>query len=194
MVGRSLVLAAVLALGVVGISWADKKVEDAPAAIAVFKKIEGVAPYFDAAYGFAVFPHIGKGGLGIGAARGRGRVYRGDEITGVSIMTEVSIGLQLGGQAYRQIVFFEDERAYNDFTSGGFEFDAGAGAIAVTASAQASASSGGASATASSGGESGTTSVGEGYRKGMKIFTIGLGGLMYEVSIAGQNYRFKPLN
>jgi len=192
MVRRSLVLVVVLGLCLFGTSWAADEVEDAPKAIQVFKSIDGVAPYFDTAYGFAVFPHIGKGGLGVGAARGKGQVYRGETISGVATLSEVSWGLQAGGQAYRQIVFFEDASAYNSFTSGNFEFDAGAGAIAVTASGEASAGSQGSQASGSAGGESGAAASGREYRKGMAVFTVGLGGLMYEVSIAGQKYKFKP--
>ncbi len=192
MVRRILVLVAGLGLCLVGMSWAAGAVKNTPEAIEVFKSIEGVASYFDTAYGYAVFPKIGKGGLGVGVARGKGEVHRGGEITGVATLSEVSWGLQAGGQAYRQIIFFEDERAYTDFTSGNFEFDAGAGVIAVTASTDASAGTTGAGTSASSGGESGRAAAAREYRKGLAIFTVGLGGLMYEISIAGQKYKFKP--
>ena len=189
---RSFVFAICLCLYLVGASSAADTVKNARKAIDVFKNIDGVAPYFDTAYGYAVFPKIGKGGLGIGAARGKGEVHRGGEITGVATLHEVSWGLQAGGQAYRQIVFFEDQRAYSDFTSGNFEFDAGAGAIAVTASGEASAGTTGTGTSGSSGGESGKATAAREYRKGLAVFTVGMGGLMYEISIAGQKYKFHP--
>ena len=172
--------------------WAARKVEDYSQTIGNFKKSADVAPFFDTAYGYAVFPSIGKGGLGIGASHGKGQVYSGGKVTGFSSLTDVSIGFQAGGQAYSQVVFFEDERAYNDFTSGNFEFGAQASAIAVTASATASAGSEGAEAGASSGGSGGSQATTD-YYKGMIVFVIGKGGLMYEAAIAGQKYGFKPV-
>ena len=129
--------------------------------------------------------------IGIGAAHGKGQVYRGGKVTGYSSLTDLSIGLQAGGQAYRQVIFFQDKRSYDEFTSGSFEFDAGAGAVAVTASADASAGTQGAGASASPGGGSGAAS-GHQYHKGSLVFTISTGGLMYEATIAGQRYSFKP--
>jgi lipid-binding SYLF domain-containing protein len=114
--------------------------------IDVYKKSEAVQPFFKSAYGYAVFPTIGKGGLGIGGAYGKGQVYRGGQATGEASLVKVSIGWQAGGQAFSQIIFFEDERAYDEFTSGEFEFDASASAVAITAGAQAKAGTGGATA------------------------------------------------
>lgn len=188
---RSLILIAVLALCLAVPSWAKRTQKDYSNTIEIFKSVSGVAPFFDSAYGYAVFPSIGKGGLGIGAAHGKGQVYGGGKVTGYSSLTDLSIGLQAGGQAYRQVVFFQDKRAYDEFTSGSFEFDAGAGAVAVTASADASAGTQGAGASASPGGASGAAS-GHEYHKGLLVFTISTGGLMYEATIAGQHYSFKP--
>ena len=84
------------------------------------------------------------------------------------------------------------KRAYDEFTSGSFEFDAGAGAIAVTASADATAGTQGAGASASPGGRTGSA-AGYSYHKGLLVFTIGTGGLMYEASIGGQKFGFEPL-
>ncbi len=170
---------------------ADREVEDYSKTINMFKENATVASYFSSAHGYAVFPTIGKGGLGIGAARGKGQVYRGGQVTGFATYTDVSIGFQAGGQAYSQVVFFENEAAYADFTSGNFEFDAGASAIAITASAEAGTSTTGTSAGASTGG--GGDKVAAGYRKGMLVFTVGKGGLMYEASIGGQKYKFEPI-
>lgn len=184
---------AVLAVVLIAGAGYGAEVKDYSKTIDIFKGIEQVKPFFDQAYGYAVYPSIGKGGLGVGAARGRGQVYVDDKVTGISKLTDISIGFQAGGQAYRQIVFFEDKRAYDEFTSGSYEFDAGAGAIAVTASADAEASTQGARAGASPGGQSGTQGL-AGYHKGLAVFTIGTGGLMYEATIAGQKYSFKPIS
>jgi len=192
MLRRSIILVAVLILCLVATSWAKPRAGDYTKTIDIFKSVSGVAPFFDSAYGYAVFPSIGKGGLGIGAAHGKGQVYRGGKVTGDSSLTDVSIGLQAGGQAYRQVIFFQDERAYDEFTSGSYEFDAGAGAVAVTASADASAGTQGSGAGASPGGASGAA-AGYEYHKGLLVFTISTGGLMYEATIAGQHYKFKPV-
>jgi lipid-binding SYLF domain-containing protein len=174
-----------------GTASAAREVEDYSQTINDFKKSSDVAPFFDTAYGYAVFPNIGKAGLGIGGSHGKGQVYKGGEVTGFTSLTHLSVGFQAGGQAYSQVVFFEDESAYNSFTSGNFEFDASASAIAVTASAGASASTEGSGAGASSGGSGGSHAT-AGYRKGMLVFVIGKGGLMYDASIGGQKYSFKP--
>lgn len=170
----------------------SQDVRDDSSIIAEFRKAPVVARYFDTAYGYAVFPTIGKGGLGIGAARGKGQVYRQGTVTGIATLTEVSVGFQFGGQAYSQVVFFEDERAYDDFTSGNFEFSAEISAIAVTAGAGAEAGTEGAGAGASVYGvDSAQANID--YHHGMVVFTLAKGGLMYQVTIAGQKYDFEAL-
>ena len=168
------------------------EVEDFSSTINVYKQSPQVQPYFKNAYGYAVFPTIGKGGLGIGAAHGKGQVYRGGKVTGKASMTKVSIGFQAGGQAFSQMIFFEDKRAYDEFTSGEFEFDAQASAVAITAGAQAKAGTEGTTASASAGPKTGAQADVQ-YRKGMAIFVHIKGGLMYEASIGGQKFSFKPL-
>jgi len=190
---RRILMTAVLVLSLVATAGFSQEIKDYSKTIEIFKGIKQVEPFFADAYGYAIFPSIGKGGLGVGAAHGRGQVYVGDKVTGITKLTDISIGFQAGGQAYRQAIFFEDERAYKEFTTGTYEFDAGAGAIAVTASADATASTQGASAGASAGGQSGTQGL-AGYHKGLAVFTIGTGGLMYEATIAGQKYKFKPVD
>jgi len=152
-----------------------------------------VAGFHKSAYGYAVFPTIGKGGFGIGAAHGGGRVYRGGKKTGDVTMTQISIGFQLGGQAYSQVVFFKDKRAFEEFTSGQFEFSAQADqfefsaqaeAIAITYSAGAQAGTDGASASANAN-QSETK-----YYKGLIVFTMGKGGLMYQAALGGQKYDY----
>lgn len=158
--------------------------------IEVFEKSEAVQHFFKKAYAYAVFPTVGKAGFIVGGAYGKGQVYRGGKITGETSLVKGSIGFQLGGQAFRQIIFFEDKRAYNEFISGNFEFDAAASAVVITAGAQAKAGTEGASAGASAGpatGAQATTS----YRKGMAVFVHIKGGLMYELSVGGQKFSFK---
>jgi len=161
-------------------------------AIETFKRSEVVKPFFKNAYGYAVFPTIGKGGIGIGGAYGKGQVYRGGEVTGTTKLFKGTIGFQLGGQAFSEIIFFQDKRAYNDFTSGEFEFDAAASAVAITAGAQAKAGTEGASASAGAGGPGAQAETT--YRKGMIVFVHTKGGLMYEAAIGGQKFSFKPKN
>jgi lipid-binding SYLF domain-containing protein len=147
--------------------------------------------FFDNSYGYAVFPTIGKGGIGIGGAHGKGQVYTKGAHVGDTSMTQITVGFQLGGQAFSQIIFFEDERSFTEFTSGNFEFGAQATAIAITASASAATTTTGTSAAAGSHPSTNTT-VGD-YYKGMAIFTVAKGGLMYEATVGGQKFSYKSV-
>jgi len=158
--------------------------------IELFKKSKVVQPFFKNAYGYAVFPTIGKGGIGIGGAFGKGQVYRGGKVTGTTSLIKGTIGFQLGGQAFSEMIFFEDKRAYDEFTSGSFEFDATASAVAITAGAQAKAGTKGATAGASAGPATGAQAPTL-YSSGMAIFVHAKGGLMYEATIGGQKFSFK---
>lgn len=80
-----------------------------------------------------------KGLLGIGGAYGKGQVYQGGKVTGETSLVKMSIGFQAGGQAFDEMIFFEDKRAYDEFISGNFKFDAAVSAVAITAGAQAKA-------------------------------------------------------
>ena len=159
--------------------------------VEVFKKAGASSWYFDKAYGYAVFPTVGKGGLIVGGAHGSGRVYQSGQYVGDTSMTQVSIGLQVGGQAYSQIIFFEDKRSFDEFTSGNFEFDAGVSAVALK-----EAASGSAGTTGTSGGTSAqsgdATTRGSGYYKGLAVFTIIKGGAMAEAAVAGQKFSYTP--
>ena len=160
--------------------------------IAVFKDSPAVVKFFDNAYGYAVFPTIGKAGFIVGGAYGKGQVYRGGEVTGRSKVYEGSFGLQLGGKAFRQIIFFQDQRAYDEFTGGGFEFDATAQAVIITAGAEAQAGTGGSTAGATAGPKTGAQAETR-YTKGMAVFIHSVGGLMGELSVGGQKFSFEPL-
>jgi lipid-binding SYLF domain-containing protein len=157
-------------------------------ALATFQKASETHKFFNTAYGYAIFPTVGKGGIGIGAAYGKGRVYRGGVYTGDSSLTQVSIGFQLGGQAYSEIIFFKDAKAYNDFTSGSFEFGAQASAVAINLGANAQAGTTGNSAGA--GQHGGNQSATAAYINGMAVFTAAKGGLMFEAALAGQSFTF----
>ena len=167
-------------------AWADEYTDT----INVFKKAGESGAFFKTAYGYAVFPTIGKGGAGIGGGLGKGRVYAKGKHVGDTSMVQLTVGLQLGGQAYSEIIFFQDERAFKEFTSGNFEFGADASAVAITAGASAKAGSTGASAGASATKHAATT-AGE-YHKGMATFTVAKGGLMYEAAIGGQKFKYTP--
>lgn len=177
----------ILALALANPVQADKFTDT----VNVFKKSEAVQPFFKNAYGYAVFPTVGKAGIGIGGSYGTGQVYQGGKVTGEVSLIKGSIGWQLGGQAFSQMIFFEDKRAYDEFTSGNFEFDAAASAVAITAGVQAKAGTEGASAGASAGPATGAQAK-TSYHKGMVVFTHAKGGLMYEASIGGQKFTFKP--
>jgi lipid-binding SYLF domain-containing protein len=163
-------------------------------ALLSFQLQEETAPYFANARGYALFPTIGKGGIGIGGAYGEGRVYDQGTYIGNVTVSQLSIGLQLGGQAYSMIIFFEDDRALREFTSGNFEFGAQASAVALTAGISAEANTGGGVSATASGGARDAAQMQSGYRKGMAMFTVAKGGAMYEATLAGQKFKYTALN
>ena len=127
--------------------------------------------YFDAAAGYVVIPTVGKAGLGIGGARGKGLLYENGEPSAEVTMTQLSFGFQWGGQAYSEFIFFEDTKALEEFKGGNYEFGAQASAVAVTAG----------------------ISVDAGYESGVAIFTQAKGGLMYEAAVGGQKFKVEGL-
>lgn len=137
-------------------------------AIAQFKKNDpSVERFFDAAAGYVVIPTVGKAGMGIGGARGKGILYENGEPTAVVTLTQLSFGFQWGGQAYSEFIFFEDAATLENFKRGNFELNAQASAVAVTAGASADAA----------------------FNGGMAIFTQAKGGLMYEAAVGGQKFK-----
>ena len=187
------VFASICLLGTVSSAWAAATPEDCQKALTNFKSLSSnLSSMMGKAYGFAVFPTIGKGGLGIGGAGGSGCVYAGGVQTGTSGMGQVTIGFQAGGQAYSQIILFQNKAAYDKFTTGNFEFGAQATAVALTAAAQAEAGTkGSASSVGVSEGKSGGKAGN--YTNSMAVFTVAKGGLMYEASIGGQKFSYKAL-
>ncbi len=167
-------------------AWADE-FDDT---IKIFKEAGESASFFDTSYGYAVLPSIGKAGIGIGGAHGKGRVYEQGKYIGDTTMTQLTVGFQLGGQVYSQMMFFKDKRAMDEFTSGNFEFGAQATAVAITAGASVATTTTG-SSVGVSGGKKDAATAGK-YYKGVATFTVAKGGLMYEASIGGQKFSYKP--
>jgi len=123
---------------------------------------------FSSAYGYVIFPNVGKGGIGIGGAAGNGIVYEHGNIIGKAKLTQISIGFQFGGQSYREVIFFETKADLDRFKEDNVEFSAQASAVAVTVGASANAK----------------------YSEGVMIFTQLKGGLMYEASVGGQKFNY----
>ena len=185
-------LSALLVVALIfGISTFAAAVEDYSSTINLFKDSPVPAKFFKTAYGYAVFPTIGKAGFVVGGSYGVGQVYRGGKATGKSSVIEGSIGFQAGGKAFSEIIFFQDKRAYNEFISGTFEFDATAQAVVITAGATASGGTTGVSAGASAGPKTGVQADTK-YYKGTVTFVHAMGGLMYELSIGGQKFTYEP--
>lgn len=158
------------------------------AAFVEFQDVPSLRAYFKTAYGCAIFPTVGKGGFGIGGAHGKGWVFKHKQLAGSSKMTQVTVGFQVGGQAFGQLIFFEDEAAFKRFTSEGFEFGAQASAAVITEGANVSASTAGGSNASVGDAQSKTD-----YTDGIAVFTKIKGGLMYEAAIGGQKFSYKAL-
>lgn len=169
-------------------SWADRQAET----IAAFKQTKETERFFADAYGYAVFPTIGKAGFLVGAAYGDGKVYRHGRMTGDTTLMQASIGWQLGAQAYSEIIFFENKAAYDRFTSGNFALAAEASAVLITAGASASATTQGGSTAGAGIKENATVQAKNAYTDGMVIFVAVKGGLMYQAAVGGQKFTFTP--
>lgn len=147
----------------------ERLMQHAADAIDAFRETDPtMQAFFDTAEGWAVFPAVGKGGAGVGGAYGKGVLYQNGQPIGFADLTQGTIGFQLGGQSYREIIFFAD--AIADFMAGEFAFSAQASAVAATAGASADAD----------------------YQNGVAVFTMQRGGLMYEASIGGQKFNYVP--
>ncbi len=150
----------------------DKIVADANAAKQDFIKADALMQtLFDNSYGYVIFPNVGKGAIGIGGAAGNGAVFQKATLIGMASMKQVSVGFQWGGQAYREVIFFETEADLNRFRENKIEFSGQASAVAVTKGAAANLK----------------------YKNGVMIFSQTKGGLMYEASVGGQKFKFRSL-
>jgi hypothetical protein len=171
--GKTSALGMLLIVALVTGAWADDAagVREAHATIAVFKKTDpGLSRFFDGAAGYVVFPTVTKGAIGIGGAGGSGIAFEKGHAIGKASLTQVTLGLQLGGQAYSEIIFFESAAALTDFKKGSLALAAQVSAVAAAAGAAANAN----------------------YQNGVAVFTSGKGGLMFEASVGGQKFGFEP--
>lgn len=183
---RSMLLSAAIML-----PFSAAQADEYQVALDVFKNAGESNDFFDTSYGYALFPTITKAGVVVGGAYGEGRVYEQGRYIGDTTMTQGSIGLQLGGQAFSQIIFFRDERALKEFISGNFEFGAEASAVGIRAGASAQATTTG-SGTSTSRNQNQARTRSQGYYKGMAIFTVAKGGLMFQAALSGQKFRYRP--
>ena len=135
-----------------------------------FKQMDELDIYFKKAVGYAVYPSIGKVGFGIGGATGKGELFKYGVVIGSTRVSQISLGLQLGGQKFSQIIFFATEDDLEDFTDGNFEFNASASAVLINEGAATETE----------------------FSDGVAIMTISKGGLMYEASIGGQKFNYSP--
>jgi lipid-binding SYLF domain-containing protein len=144
--------------------------DDATATLNKFKRQDtSLEAFLNKADGYAIFPSIGKGGLGVGGAFGRGVVYEKGQLLGYTKMEQGTIGFQAGGQEFAELIVFENEAALNKFKSGSFAFSAEASAVALKAGAAAAAS----------------------FKNGVAVFTMTTAGLMYEASVGGQKFSYE---
>jgi len=149
----------------------EHDVEEANNTIKEYKeKDPGMDKFFSSAVGYAVFPGIGKGGLGIGGAAGNGTLFKGGKAVADARMTQVTVGLQAGGQKYAEVIFFETAETYEEFVSGTYEFAAQVSAVALASGVSADAA----------------------YKDGLLVVTMSVGGLMYEASLGGQKFKITP--
>jgi lipid-binding SYLF domain-containing protein len=181
---QSAAVALVLAFTAVGVAHADRYDDS----IHTFKQAGTSGTFFKKSYAYAIFPTVGGAGFVVGAAHGKGRVYVQGALTGDTTMNLVSAGFQAGAKAYSEIIFFEDKRALAEFQSGHFEFGADASAVAITAGAGVGAGTSGANSGASS--DSSNAGTDGAFYKGMAVFTIAKGGLMYAATISGQKFTY----
>jgi lipid-binding SYLF domain-containing protein len=120
--------------------------------------------------GYAVYPRVVKGGVGLGGARGSGELLERGKPVGTTSVTQVTVGFQLGGQVYSELILFESERSLQAFKQGNFEFSAQLSAVAAAEGATANAK----------------------FEQGVKVMTLVRGGLMYEAAVGGQKFSFSP--
>lgn len=150
----------------------EKLIADSERAKEEFVKSDALMQnLFEKSHGYVIFPNVGKGAIGVGGAAGNGIVYEKGQMVGTAKMKQVSVGFQFGGQAYREVIFFENQAALDRFKGENFEFAAQVSAVAVTKGASANVK----------------------YRDGVMVFTQEKGGLMYEAAVGGQKFSYSPL-
>jgi lipid-binding SYLF domain-containing protein len=168
-VSQQLVMMGLLVISCIASNAYADDVSDANDTIKLFKKTDpDLSRFFKSSVGYAVFPNVGKGGFGIGGAYGSGTLYEGGEPVGRASLTQVTIGLQVGGQAYAEIIFFETQAVLSDFKAGNLAFSGQVSGVALAAGASANAN----------------------YQWGVAVFTATRGGLMVEASVGGQKFSY----
>jgi lipid-binding SYLF domain-containing protein len=166
--------------------------KDFSSTIDVFKESPKANQLFEDAYGYAVFPTVGEGAAIIGATYGKGQLYQGDKLAGDVTLTGLSIGPQIGGDAFSEIIFFKDKDAYDKFASGKYNFNAKASVNAVAASAQVEAGELGTYASANTTSDTGAYTAS--YDDGVAVLVRGKNGLMAKASVGGQHFSVKPFH
>lgn len=150
----------------------DKDAQEVADTVAAFKKSDkSLVKWFDSAHGYAVFPTVGKGGVVVGGASGDGRVYEKGVFIGTTRMTQVTVGAQIGGQSFSEVIFFETKDALERFKDEKFEMTAGLSAVAAAEGMSANAK----------------------YTQGVAVFTLAKKGLMAEAAVGGQKFKFTPI-
>ncbi len=145
---------------------------ESSAALTAFKNSDSsLQSLLDRSPGYAVFPEIGKAGLGIGGSYGRGEVFEGGKKIGYADVVKGTIGLQIGAQTFSELIIFLNQKTLDTFKKGEMEFGADVSAVAIKSGAAATAD----------------------HSKGVVVFVRTKGGLMAEASVGGQKFTFKPL-
>lgn len=140
-------------------------------AIAAFKaKDPTIERFFMDSYGYAVLPKIGKGAFILGGAFGQGEVFRQGTLVGYCSVTQATIGASVGGESFREIIFFRTHADMEIFLTGEFTLSLQATAVAMDAGAAAKAD----------------------YRDGLAVFVMADQGLMIDASIGGQKFKYLP--
>lgn len=151
--------------------WNPKLEGDAnEALLTILEKTPKLETFKNEAHGYVVFPRITKAAIAVGGAAGNGIVFKDGKVVGRSKLKQATVGIQFGGQQYIELIFFENEEAFEKFTNGKLKFDAQASAVALDAGA----------------------SIDAAYQDGVAVFTMTKGGLMYEASIGGQHFKYEP--
>ena len=166
-----MVSAAIVSTGLVGSAGAAEVSKEVKEAIEIFQKADtGLKKQFKEAQGYAVFPSVSKGAVGVGGAHGKGQVFQKGKLIGEASLSQVTVGLQLGGQVYSELIFFETKEALESFKGSKLAMSAQVSAVAAAEGAAQNAK----------------------YQQGVAVFTIAKGGLMYEASVGGQKFKFTP--
>lgn len=172
---KVLSLAIVLLVGTIsyGQNKKDRKIinDASQAKKTLLKQDAGLKNFFEESAGYVIFPNVGKGGLVIGGASGKGAVYENGKLIGMADLKKLNIGFQAGGQAIIEVIFFEDKTTLEDFKNDEFQFDAQASAVAVKSGIAFNAK----------------------YKDGVATFALPKAGLMADASVGGQKFKYKSI-